>query len=252
MFPHGVTLVQNFVFGRLRRLFQSVCARLWCQSAAVPNWMSVRNVMKMRFMPLPCCLWKRDSVRRWKQDWEPPACLTLSLPVQSVFHSSIQTFSPSLPPRAPKEPAEDRLLFPQMQSSVFHWRIWPSFLWSAGVLCSKSLLCFSCVWKCSLWGLAPFCPAHSSPKPVPCLLWIVIENCYGRFYFWFPRKSVGNRWNLSRGKPWGLEVLFPKMMSLRVLSINKKLFCYHVLFSGKFSVSPTSKLHFIRHCSLSP
>lgn len=61
MFLHGVTLslVQSFVFVMLRRLFQSVSARLWCQLAAaqpsrvfttLPNLMSVRNVMKMRFM----------------------------------------------------------------------------------------------------------------------------------------------------------------------------------------------------------
>lgn len=211
MFLHGVTLslVQSFVFARLRRLFQSVSARLWCQLAAalpsrifttLPNLMSVRSVMKMHFMPF-----SRLWMKTFTTVSDPENRIQNHLPAKPwAWHCnqfstlSSRLLSPSLPTRVPKEPAKDRLLFPQVQSLLFRWRRWSSFPWSAGALCSESLLCSSCVWKCSVWGLGPYSPACSSPKPVPCLPWVVVEG----FISGSPENQLARDW-FSQGENFG-------------------------------------------------
>lgn len=93
-------------------------------------------------------------------------------------------------------------------------------------------------------------------QPVDPLYLFLAFEVVPKVLFLFPQKISYNwqgtckrlRLSLPRGKLWGLEVLFSNMVSVRVFSVNKKLFCHHMIFNGKFSVSPTSKLQFISHC----
>lgn len=223
MFLRGValSLVQNF--GKLRRLFQSVSARLWCQSAAVlpssifttlSNLMSVRNVMKMHFMPFSMLLMKIFTTESG-----PEKRIQNHLPVKPWAWQSSQfsTLSPRL--SLAVYPQGYQRSLQKTGCSFLRYRAWYFIEEDYSVFLGQLVFCVLnhfCVFPLS--GNALCEDLLPAIQPIASLnLFLTFFELLLKVLFLVPQKI-----SFQRGKLWGLEVLFPKMMSLRVLSINKK------------------------------
>lgn len=174
MFPCAVTLSLVQIFLCKHRLFQSLSARLWCQSAAVlpssifttlPNLMSVRNVMKMHFMPFFMLLMKTFTTVSG-----PENRIQSHLPAKpwawqcSQFSTLSWDFPSRLVPKGTKGACKTQAVLSSDTQLGISLKKWNVFLGQLFFYVFKSLLCSFCVWKCCLWGLAPYCPACSSPN----------------------------------------------------------------------------------------
>lgn len=205
MFPH-LSLVQNFVFGRLRRLCQAVCARLWCQPAAVlpssvlttlPNLMSGRNAIKMNFMPLSRLLMRSfTTVSGPENRIQNLPVKTWSLTVQlPLFHPG---FVSQLVPRGTKEACKRQAAF-SSDPRYFIEEDGPVFL-DQLVFC---VLNHFCVLPMSGNALCEALLPTVQPA-APLNLFLPSLNCQ-RFYFWFPRKSSCQQTESPKGKTLGIR-----------------------------------------------
>lgn len=165
-------------------------SQIWCQSEMWWRCVAFRR---------PGCQWKHSPQYQTLKTWFRATCLLglepdtpISFP---LFHPD---FISQLAHKSAKGACKRQAALSSDTELIISLKKMIQFPWSAGALRSKSLLCSSCVWKCSVWRLVPCSPACSSPQPVPCLLWVVVKG----FISGSPENQLARDW-FSQGENFG-------------------------------------------------